>query len=162
MEAATLVGFFVVVLAAASTGGIFRPGAWYASLTKPAWCPPNWLFAPAWAVLYVLIAIAGWLVWREAGFAGAAAALAIYAVQLVLNAAWSAIFFGLQRMGLALLELLLLWVSILANIVAFSAHSALAAWLLVPYLAWVTFAGVLNYAMVSLNPAGAYARSPRA
>lgn len=161
MEAAALVGFFVVVLAAASTGGIFRPGAWYASLNKPVWCPPNWLFAPAWAVLYVMIAISGWLVWRAAGFGGAAAALAIYALQLVLNAAWSGIFFGLQRMGLALVELALLWVSILATIIAFSAHDALAAWLLVPYLAWVTFAGGLNYALVSLNPGDADAQPPR-
>lgn len=161
MEAAALVGFFAAALAAASTGGIFRPGAWYASLNKPAWCPPNWLFAPAWAVLYVLIAISGWLVWREAGFAGAAPALAIYAVQLVLNAGWSGIFFGMKRIGLALVELVLLWLSIAATIFAFSAHHAVAAWLLVPYLAWVTFAGALNYAMVSLNPRDALAQRPQ-
>ncbi len=157
MEAAALVGFFAAALAAASTGGLFRPDAWYAALRKPSWCPPNWLFAPAWAVLYALIAISGWLVWRQAGFGGAGTALAIYAAQLVLNAAWSGIFFGMRRMGLAMIELVLLWLSIAATIIAFAAHHTGAAWLLAPYLAWVTFAGALNYAMFRMNPREAQA-----
>lgn len=147
-----LAGFLLANFAAASSGGFFRPGEWYERLEKPWWRPPNWLFAPAWAVLYLTIAISGWLVWREAGFAGAALPLAIYAVQLVLNAAWSAVFFGLKRIDLAFGELVLLWLSIVATIAAFATVHAGAAWLLVPYLAWVTFAGVLNYAIWRRNP----------
>jgi tryptophan-rich sensory protein len=113
--------------------------------------PPNWLFPVAWTVLYVMIAVAGWLVWREAGFAGAPLALGLWAVQLVLNAAWSWIFFGLRRMDWALADLAALWLAILATILAFAPVSAAAAWLMAPYLAWVSFAGVLNLAMVRLN-----------
>jgi tryptophan-rich sensory protein len=152
MEFAALLGFFAAAFLAASSGAIFRPGAWYDTLRKPSWCPPPWLFAPAWAVLYVLIAVSGWLVWREAGFGGATVALSIYGVQLLLNAAWSAIFFGMRRMDLAFIELVLLWLSIAATIAAFSVHHVTAAWMLVPYLAWVTFAGVLNFTMARLNP----------
>lgn len=149
-----LLGFFAANFAVASSGAVFRPGPWYEALRKPAWCPPNWVFAPAWSVLYVLIAISGWLVWREAGLAGAAPAFTAYALQLILNAGWSAIFFGMKRMDLALLELMLLWLSIVATIIGFSAHHAGAAWMLVPYLLWVTFAGMLNYAMLIRQPRG--------
>jgi tryptophan-rich sensory protein len=149
-----LAGFIAVNLAAAMTGRFFRPGEWYERLAKPWWRPPNWLFPPAWAVLYLTIAVSGWLVWREAGFAGAAVPLAVYAVQLVVNAAWSAVFFGLRRIDLAFANLVLLWLSIAATIAAFHPVHAGAAWLLVPYLAWVTFAGALNFAILRLNPAG--------
>ncbi|MEO3471069.1 TspO/MBR family protein [Roseomonas sp. CAU 1739] len=152
MDMLGLLGFFAAAFVVASSGALFRPGPWYAALRKPAWCPPNWLFAPAWSVLYVLIAIAGWLVWRDVGFAAAAPAFIVYALQLVLNAGWSGIFFGMRRMDLALYELMLLWLSIAATIVAFSAHHLGAALLMTPYLAWVTFAGVLNYTMMRLNP----------
>jgi tryptophan-rich sensory protein len=146
--------FLVAVMVVASTGIFFKPGEWYASLSKPRWCPPDWLFGPAWTVLYVTIAVSGWLVWRSVGFAAAAPAFAIYAAQLVLNAAWSAIFFGARRMDLALAELVLLWLSIAATIFVFLPHHAIAGLLLLPYLAWVTFAGVLNFAMWRLNPGG--------
>lgn len=150
-EIVALLGFIAAVAAVASTGAFFPPDSWYQSLRKPRWCPPNWLFGPAWTVLYLMIAVSGWLVWRKAGLAGAAGAFAIYALQLLLNGAWSGIFFGLRRMDLALAELALLWLAILATIVAFAAHDALAAWLLVPYLAWVTFAGALNAALLRAN-----------
>lgn len=153
MEIVALLGFIAAVAAVASTGALFPPDGWYQSLRKPRWCPPNWLFGPAWTVLYLMIAVSGWLVWRKAGLAGAAGAFAIYALQLVLNGAWSGLFFGLRRMDLALAELAILWLAILATIVAFAAHDALAAWLLVPYLAWVTFAGALNAALLRANPA---------
>jgi tryptophan-rich sensory protein len=110
------------------------------------------VFGPAWTALYLMIAVSGWLVWRKAGLAGAAGAFAIYALQLLLNAAWSGIFFGLRRMDIALAELGLLWLAILANIAAFAPHDAVAAWLLVPYLAWVSFAGALNAALLRANP----------
>lgn len=144
-------GFLAANLAVACSGALFRPGAWYESLAKPRWRPPNWLFGPAWAVLYVMIAFAGWLVWREKGFAGAGVALALYAVQLLLNAIWSWLFFGLRRMDLAFFDLIALWLAILATILAFAPHHAGAAWMMMPYLAWVTFAGALNFAVWRLN-----------
>jgi tryptophan-rich sensory protein len=146
-----LLGFLGACFVAASTGAIFKPGPWYEALAKPSWRPPNWLFPPAWAVLYILMAIAAWLVWREAGFAGAPLALMLWFAQLALNAAWSWIFFGLRRMDWALADLAALWLAILATILAFAPVSAAAAWLMAPYLAWVSFAGVLNLAMVRLN-----------
>ena len=152
-DAMGLLGFVVACVLVASSGAVFRPGAWYESLRKPWWRPPNWLFAPAWTALYIMIAISGWLVWRKAGFAGAAAPLAVYGVQLLLNAAWSGFFFGLRRMDLALVDVSLLWLSILALILLFAPIDATAAWLLVPYLAWVSFAAFLNLTMLRLNPA---------
>ena len=150
-----MLGFFAACFAVSTTGAFFRPGDWYERLAKPRWRPPNWLFPPAWAVLYAMIAVSGWLVWREAGFAGAAVALGVYGVQLVLNAAWSAIFFGMRRPDLAFGEVVLLWLSILATIVAFYPTHAGAAWLLVPYLAWVTVAAALNLSIWRLNRARA-------
>jgi tryptophan-rich sensory protein len=147
--------FIAACVAVASTGALFRPGEWYETLSKPWWRPPNWLFAPAWTVLYVMIAVSGWLVWREAGLAGAALPLGLYAAQLALNAAWSWLFFGLRRMDLALADVALLWLSILGMIFLFRPISATAAWLLLPYLAWVSFAAALNLAMVRLNPRAA-------
>ena len=146
-----LLGFLGACFVAASTGAIFKPGPWYEALAKPSWRPPNWLFPPAWAVLYILMAIAAWLVWREAGFAGAPLALMLWFAQLALNAAWSWIFFGLKRMDLAFVELSALWLAILATILAFALHSSTAAWLMAPYLAWVSFAGFLNLTMWRLN-----------
>jgi len=147
-----LIGFIGACLLAATTGATFRPGDWYEQLKKPSWRPPNWVFAPAWAVLYLTIAVSGWLVWRTAGFAGAAAPLSIYLLQLGLNAAWSAIFFGMRRPDLAFVEIMLLWLSIVATIAAFHPVNVAAAWLLLPYLAWVTFAAVLNLTVWRMNP----------
>lgn len=106
-----------------------------------------------WTVLYLTIALAGWLVWRQAGFAGAGLALAAYALQLVFNAAWTPLFFGLRRPDLGLVDIVLLWLSIVATIALFAPISVVAALLLVPYLAWVAFAGALNFALWRLNPA---------
>jgi translocator protein len=146
-----LLGFIAACFFAALTGALFRPGDWYERLAKPTWRPPNWLFAPVWTVLYFTIAISGWLVWREAGFAGAALPLAIYALQLVLNAAWTPIFFGLHRPDLGFLDIVLVWLSIIATIALFFPIPAAAALLLLPYLAWVTFAAALNFAVWRLN-----------
>jgi tryptophan-rich sensory protein len=148
-------GFLGACFAAALSGAVFKPGAWYEGLAKPPWRPPNWLFAPAWALLFLMIATAGWLVWGRAGFAGASLALSIYAIQLVLNAAWSGFFFGMRRMDLALIDVGLLWLSIAAVIAAFAPHSPLAALLVAPYLLWVTIASALNLRMIQLNPAAA-------
>ena len=146
----SLLPFVAACFCAALSGAFFRPGDWYEHLAKPSWRPPNWLFAPAWSVLYICIAIAGWLVWQQGG-PGTATALTVWGVSLLFNAGWSAVFFGLRRMDWAFGELLLLWLSIAATIAVFAPISATAAWLLAPYLAWVTFAGVLNFTMWQLN-----------
>jgi tryptophan-rich sensory protein len=151
-SAVAFVVFFMACLAAASTGIFFRPGRWYASLQRPSWRPPDALFGPVWLVLYVMIATSGWLVWRDAGLAGAALPLAVYTLQLVLNGLWSWLSFGLRRLDLAFFEMGALWLSILATILAFQPISATAAWLLVPYLAWVSFALFLNFTLWRMNP----------
>lgn len=143
--------FFALNFATACSGAVFTPGAWYESLAKPWWRPPNWLFAPAWSVLYLLIAISGYLVWRDVWLAGAIGPLALYVVSLMLNAAWSGVFFGMKRPDLAFYELIVLWLSIAAMILVFMPLQQTAAWLLFPYLAWVTFAGALNFSIWRLN-----------
>lgn len=143
-----LIGFIAACTLAALTGSIFRPGTWYERLAKPAWRPPNWLFAPVWSLLYLMIAVAGWLVWRDAGISGP---LVVYAMQLGLNAAWTPVFFGLHRIGLGFATICLLWLAIAATIVVFYPVNVTAALLLVPYLAWVGFAMALNYAIWRLN-----------
>ena len=120
----------------------------YAQLDRPGWAPPSWLFGPVWTVLYVGIAIAGWLVWRRTG---ASAVLIPYAVQLVLNAAWTPIFFGAGEYGWAAVDIIALWIAVLVTIVGFARVHRVAAALLVPYLAWVSFATALNLAIWSLN-----------
>lgn len=143
-----------VCFAAAGISSLYTTPAipgWYASLQKPAWNPPNWLFGPVWTLLYLLMSVAVWLVWRERGFAGAGLALALFALQLLLNALWSIIFFGWQRPALALLEIFFLWAAIFATMLSFWRISQPAAWLMWPYLLWVTFAGFLNLAIARLN-----------
>jgi tryptophan-rich sensory protein len=142
-----LVGFVLLCFAAAALGSaVTLPeiDGWYAALPKPSWNPPNWIFGPVWSTLYLLMGIAAWLVWRQSGLKGAAGALALFAVQLALNTLWSFLFFGGHRPDLAAVDIVLLGLAIVATMVAFSRHSRLAAVLLVPYLAWVTFAAVLN------------------
>jgi translocator protein len=141
-------------LSAGAVGGFATARAvtsWYPTLTKPAWTPPAWLFGPVWTVLYVLMGVAAWRVWLHRAEPPAAQALAIFGVQLVLNALWSLLFFGLRAPGLAMAELVLLWLAIAASLGAFWRLEPLAGALLVPYLAWVTFAGALNHAIWWLN-----------
>lgn len=154
----SLLGFFAANFATASSGAFFKPGAWYEALAKPSWCPPNWLFPVVWTTLFCLIAVAGWLVWRAQG--GWSAALTVYAIHLVLNAAWSAIFFGMRRLGLALAELVVFWCSIVTMMVMFYPISPLATLLLSPYLLWVTIAGFLNFSFWRLNGGPAVRSSP--
>ena len=148
-----LAGFVIACMAVASSGAVFKPGDWYEGLAKPWWRPPNWLFPIAWTLLYACIAVSGWLVWRAAGFAGASTALAVYGIQLLFNAAWSGLFFGMRRIDLAFAELVLLWLSIVATVALFAPISLLAAELLLPYLVWVTFAGALNLSIWQMNRA---------
>ena len=148
---ASLAVFVGLCFAAASSGAIFKPDEWYRGLAKPPWQPPDWLFAPVWTILFIMIAVSGWLVWRAAGW-DAAPAFAAYGVNLILNAIWSGLFFGLRRPDLAFYELIALWLSTALLITLFGPISANAAWLLAPYLAWVSFAGVLNYSIMRRNP----------
>lgn len=146
----SLVVFIALVAIAAAAGAWFEPGDWYVQLAKPDWTPPSWLFAPVWTVLYIAIAIAGWLVWRSARAAWTPA-LSAWALQLILNTLWSWLFFGMHLPGVALLDLFLLIVSIIAFIVLARRQSRLASWLFAPYLLWVAFAGALNLAIVLRN-----------
>lgn len=150
-----LLGFLAAVAAAGAGGALFRPGAWYERLDKPPWRPPNWAFGPVWLALYLMTAISGWLVWRQVGLGGAPAAFALYGLNLLLNFAWSGLFFGLRRMDLALVEMALLWLSIAGLIALFAPISTLAAALLVPYLIWVSLAFALNLSILRRNPNGA-------
>lgn len=143
-----LVGWLALCFGAAALGARFRPGPWYVSLRKPAWNPPAWLFAPVWTSLYALMAVAAWLVWRQVGVAPE---LGLFLVQLTLNAAWTWLFFGLRRPGLALAEIAVLWLALAVTVLAFWRVLPLAGLLLLPYLAWVTFAGALNVALWRLN-----------
>ncbi|MDB5416397.1 MAG: CrtK [Rubritepida sp.] len=144
----SLIVFIGLCAAAASAGAFFRPGEWYVRLRKPSWNPPNWVFAPVWSMLYVMIAVAGWLVWRKEGLG---AAMLVYAAQLVLNFLWSVLFFGRKRPDLALMDVITLWLSIVICILVFAPISGWAVLLMLPYLAWVTFAGALNLAILRLN-----------
>lgn len=128
------------------------PGEWYAGLERPALNPPNWIFGPVWSVLYLLIAVSGWLVWRARGAAGRRRlGLVIFFVQLVLNALWSWIFFGLHALGWALVEIVVLNLTIVALVVVFRRLSRTAAWMLVPYWLWVSFASYLTWGYWRLN-----------
>ncbi len=141
-------GFLLATFAAAASGAIFTPGAWYERMSKPSWNPPNWLFAPAWTVLYILMAVAAWWVWKVDGFG---LPIWLWVVQLVLNFAWSWLFFGRKRPDLAFYELVAMWLAIVATTVAFAGVRTDAALLMLPYIAWVTFAGVLNLKLWQLN-----------
>lgn len=124
----------------------------YGQLAQPAWAPPGWLFGPVWTVLYVMMAVAAWLVWRRHGFAGAGGALRLFVVQLVANALWTWLFFVWHQGALALAEIVLLWGLIAATIAAFWRLHRTAAWLLLPYLAWVSFATALTWTLWRANP----------
>jgi translocator protein len=142
----------VVCLGAAGIGSLLttpslRP--WYESLSKPRWNPPNWLFGPVWTILYLAMAIAAWLVWRKAGVT--AAPMQLFLTQLVLNLAWSALFFRLRSPGLAFTEIVVLWFAILATMIEFWRAVPAAGWLLLPYLIWVGYATALNFSIWRLN-----------
>ncbi|MDA0632180.1 tryptophan-rich sensory protein [Nonomuraea sp. MCN248] len=142
--------FLVVVALVAVLGSLSASdsAAEYLSLRRPAWAPPQWLFGPAWTVLYILIAVAGWLTWTARGWSPA---MTLYAIQLVLNAAWTPLFFAAGWYGVAFAEICLLWVTIAATIAAMWRIRRPAALLMAPYLLWVTYAGALNFAIWQLN-----------
>lgn len=147
--------FIVLAESAGIIGSIFTAPAitgWYAGIVKPAFNPPSWVFGPVWTMLFALMGISAYLVWQR-GIArrDVKVALGIFGFQLVLNTLWSIVFFGLQSVGGALIEIVFLWTAILATIVTFSRISKWAGWLLVPYILWVSFAAYLNYIIYTLN-----------
>jgi tryptophan-rich sensory protein len=149
-----LVVAIATVFAAAAVGGAATSssvGTWYAALQKPSFSPPAWVFGPVWTALYLMMAIAAWLVWLKRGFADAQLPLALFGLQLALNMAWSILFFGLRSPGLALADIVLLWLAIAATLVVFWRVCPTAGALLIPYLVWVSFAAVLNHSLWTLN-----------
>lgn len=149
-----LLGFVALCFAVAALGGaVTVPNipVWYAALNKPSFVPPNWVFGPAWTVLYAMMAAAVWLAWRAAGPGRRGAPIGLFLVQLALNALWSQLFFGAHLLLPALIDIALLWIAIVATIVAFWPVSRTAAFLLLPYLAWVSFASLLNASVWRLN-----------
>jgi len=153
-----LLGFILLALAAGAAGAVFSPGgsaraaAWYAGLSKPAWVAPNSWFGPVWTALYLMMGTAAWLISRERYHRRRGAALAAYAVQLLLNALWAPLFFGARNIGAGLFVVVALWLTIIWTIREFLPVRPLAAWLLVPYLIWVSFAMSLNLSIWRLNP----------
>lgn len=151
-----LAGFILLCLAVGGLGGYASSDAidgWYRTIAKPSWNPPDWVFGPVWTVLYIMMAVAAWLVWREGGRRHPA--LTLFFIQLGLNFAWTWLFFNMQSPGLALIEVAFLWTGVLLTMLAFFGRSRTAGWLFVPYLAWVSFAAVLNAAIWLLNRAPA-------
>ena len=124
---------------------------WYPFIQKPWWTPPSAVFGPVWTVLYLLMGVSAWLIWRDAEGNARRSALLIFVTQLVLNGTWSYLFFGLRSPGWGALEIVLLWCSIVATMLAFARISRLAAGLLLPYLLWVSYAAALNFAIWNLN-----------
>jgi len=148
MNLLALLASLLLAFGAAFLGARFGPGDWYTELRKPSWNPPGWIFGPVWTFLYASMAVAAWRVWKAGD---ARTALALYVVQLALNAAWSWLFFGLHRPGLAFVDILALWAAILATTLAFFPKDRAAGWLMVPYLAWVSFAAFLNFTLWRMN-----------
>lgn len=142
-----LIALVLPQLAGAIGGLLTAPAinSWYQYLVKPSFSPPNWLFAPAWTTLYLLMGLSWYLAWKKG------APKRLFLIHLAFNSLWSVLFFGLKSPGLALVEIIVLWILILAVILQFHRYSKLASWLLVPYLLWVSFAAYLNFSIFRLN-----------
>ncbi len=150
-----LAAWLVLLLAVAGLGAAasVSAGSFYRELARPAWAPPGWVFGPVWTVLYVMMAISAWLVWRERGFRGeGGTALGLFIAQLAANALWSWLFFAWRQGAWAFADIVVLWLVLVATIIAFGRVRPLAGALLLPYLAWVTFAAALCWATWRMNP----------
>jgi len=146
-----LIAFVVVCLSAGIFGSRFTPGEWYSGLDKPSWNPPAFIFAPVWTVLYILMGLSAWLVWSRREGGSILLPMSIFAAQLVLNALWSYLFFGIRRPDLALIDIVAMLIMICVTMILFLRVNRAAGLLLVPYLAWVSFATALNYQLWRLN-----------
>lgn len=151
---AGLIGWLAITAIAAAIGGYAsaHAGSFYQQLIRPDWAPPAWLFGPVWSALYLLMALAAWLVWRERAARRATAALTLYLLQLAANALWPWLFFAWREGAAAFAEIVILWGLIIATLIAFWRIRPLAGALLIPYLAWVSFASVLTWATWQRNP----------
>ena len=149
-----LAGWLFASFCTAAIGGAasINAGPLYQQMQRPDWAPPGAVFGPVWSVLYMLMAISAWLIWRNGGWRAARPALTLFMVQLIFNALWSWLFFGWRLGALSFADILLLWVLIVATLVSFWRISPLAGALLIPYLLWVSFASVLNWSIWQLNP----------
>lgn len=145
-----LLVFLGLVAGAAVLGAMAMPDAWYASLQKPSFNPPGWIFGPTWTFLYILMAVAAWRVYRMDGWG---LAIGLWLIQLAVNAAWSPIFFGMHRIDLALLTIIALDILVIATMAVFFRKDLIAGWLMLPYLGWIAFATALNLTIWQLNPA---------
>ena len=144
----------LIPVAVGAISGFFTASSvdgWFTTLQKPSFNPPNWLFGPVWTSLYILMGIASWMVWKQPASVQRTKALRLYGVQLFFNFCWSLIFFYLHQPGWAFLEIIILWLLILLTIFSFSRVQKTSPWLLVPYISWVSFASILNYAIWNLN-----------
>lgn len=156
-ELARWIGLIVAIALCLGAGGLGAIATtpeidgWYKTIEKPSWNPPGYVFGPVWTMLYVMMAVAAWLVWKPAGFKAAKLPLALFAVQLLLNVAWSWIFFHFHQLGWAFAEIVVLWLAIVATTITFFRRSKIAGSLMVPYLIWVSFASLLNFAIWQLN-----------
>ncbi len=148
------IGWVILCFTASAAGAIasIQAKTFYGKLTQPEWAPPGWLFGPVWSILFALMAIAAWLVWRDGGFSKHRIALTLFIIQLIPNVLWSWLFFAWNRGGLAFADILLLWVLIATTIISFWRVNRLAGAMLIPYLLWVSFAAFLNYSVWQLNP----------
>ncbi len=146
-----LAGWLVLCLVASGTAVFVSTGGWYAALHKPAWNPPAWLFGPVWTLLYLMMAVAAWLVWCEGGWKAQGRALGLFVGQWLLNTLWTPLFFGLHLAGPAFGEIVVLWLVLAVTLHAFWRVRRVAGILLLPYLAWVSFAAALNFALWRLN-----------
>ena len=147
-----LIFCIVVCMAAALVGSLWTTPAlapWYAGLSKPPWTPPNWLFGPVWTALYIMMAVAAWLVWKRTTLVSLP--MALFLIQLLLNVAWSGLFFRMKSPGAGFADIVLLWLAIAATLMSFWPVSSVAGWLLVPYLLWVSYASALNFSIWRRN-----------
>lgn len=149
-----LVAWMFVCLGAGGLGAVATTPeieGWYATIAKPDWNPPNDVFGPVWTTLFIMMSVAAWMIWKPEGFKTAAIPLSLFGIQLVLNVAWSWVFFSFHQPGWAFAEILVLWIAIVATSIAFFRRSKIAGSLMMPYLAWVSFASFLNYTVWQLN-----------
>ncbi|GAB4342063.1 MAG: tryptophan-rich sensory protein [Calditrichia bacterium] len=154
IQIAGLIGWLAISYITAAIGGAasVKAGSFFSEMVRPSWAPPGWLFGPVWSVLYTMMGISAWLVWRTAGFQTVKVALILFIVQLLFNGLWSWLFFRWHLGLLSFLDIVILWGLIVATLVAFWRISPLAGGLLIPYLLWVSFAAVLNFTLWRLNP----------
>lgn len=151
MSILSLVVWLAICFAIASIGRIAKPDAWYRGMNKPAWNPPDWMFAPVWAILFIMMAVAASLVWSKRGEAEVGLAIGLFVTQLSLNALWSWLFFGFHRPDFAFFEVIVFWLMILATTIEFWSISPTAGKLMLPYMAWVGFASFLNLVLWRMN-----------